>query len=60
MLLGVISPKIKTTTVITIVETVAAFSIFGRRSLTKRRVPSVASAILTILFPMRMVEISLS
>lgn len=55
MLLGVISPKIRTTIVITAVDTGAPTScpsIFANRN-----VPIEATAILTILFPIRIVEI---
>ena len=56
-LLGVISPKISTTTVITTVETVAPMSPYR---LTNRTVPMDAEAMLTMLLPIRMVESSRS
>ena len=56
-LLGLISPKIKTTIVTTTVEIVAP--LFPYNS-TKSTVPSDATRMLTILFPMRMVDKSLS
>ena len=57
-LLGVTSPKISTTTVSTIVDTVAPRS--APSILVKMMVPMEAAAMFTILLPMRMVESSLS
>jgi len=57
-LLGVTSPKISTTTVSTMVDTVAPRSGSSRR--VNSTVPMDAAAMLTILLPMRMVESSLS
>ena len=57
-LLGVTSPKIRTTMVSTKVDTVAPRSGSSRR--VNSTVPMDAAAMLTILLPMRMVESSLS
>ena len=57
-LLGVTSPKISTTTVSTMVDTVAPRS--APSILVKMMVPIEAAAMFTILLPMRMVESSLS
>ena len=54
---GVISPKIRTRTVRTTVETVAPMSPY---SLTKSTVPIDAAARLTMLFPISIVESNLS
>lgn len=54
---GEISPKISTTTVTTTVDTVAPISPQRR---TNNTVPKEAVAIFTILFPIRIVKISLS
>ena len=59
MLLGEISPKINTTTVTTAVDTVAARSA-SAISFKNSMVPMDAKAMFTILFPMRMVDNSLS
>ena len=56
--LGVTSPKMRTTTVSTIVEVVAPRS--APSHLVKRTVPMEAAAIFTMLLPMRMEERSLS
>ncbi len=53
-LFGVISPKIRTTTVMTIVETVAP--ILLPHSSTNTMVPIDAKVIFTTLFPIKMVE----
>ena len=58
ILLGDTSPKIRTTTVVTAVETLAPIS--SPRNLTNSRVEREALAIFTILLPIRMVERSLS
>ena len=55
--LGITSPKMRTTTVITRVETPAPL---GPISPVKSRVPMEAAAMLTMLLPMRMVEMALS
>ena len=55
--LGEISPKISTTTVMTAVETLTPASASHRVNTT---VASEEEAMLTILFPIRIVEISLS
>ena len=57
MLLGEISPKIKTAMVITAVEMVAPFS--SNRPM-KYTVPIDAKEMFTMLLPIKMVEISLS
>ena len=56
--LGVTSPKMRTTTVSTMVEVVAPRS--APSHLVKRTVPMEAAAIFTMLLPMRMEERSLS
>ena len=58
MLLGDISPKISTTTVVTSVEMLGPLS--SPSSRTNSTVANEALAILTILFPMRMVDSSVS
>ena len=57
MLFGVISPKISTKTVTTTVEIIAPTSPY---SFTKSRVPMDATAMFTILLPIKIVEINLS
>ena len=57
-LLGVISPKISTTIVTTIVDIVAPIS--WPKASTKIRVARAVRVIFTMLLPMRMVESSLS
>ena len=57
-LLGVTSPKISTTTVSTMVDTVAPRS--APSALVNRMVPMEAAAMFTMLLPMRIVESSLS
>ena len=56
-LLGVISPKISTTTVTTTVERVAPMSPY---SFTNSRVAMEDTAMFTMLLPIKIVEISLS
>ena len=60
MVFGVISPKMRTTTVITIVDTVAARSLLSPRTPVKNSVAIDDAAILTILLPIKIVESTIS
>ena len=60
MYFGVISPKIKTTTVIAAVETTEEFKCEFTRRIAKKSVLKVEAEIFTILFPIRIVLKSLS
>ena len=59
MLFGEISPKIRTAIVITTVETDEP-NVWSFKRFTKKIVPIEASAMFTMLFPISIVEISLS